>query len=268
MDNLHRTLAPVSSPAWDQIAEEASRTFRARIAGRRVVDVPDAAGPTMAAVGTGHVSPVDPPIDPPVDGVRAQCRDVVRLVELRVPFTVTRAAVDDVERGAQDSDWQPVKDAAERLATAEDRIVFTGAAGMTGIVPASSNEKVALPAEVQELPAAIAHAVTTLRIAGVSGPYALLLSSELYTEAAESVDHGYPVISHLERIVGDDGTIVFAPALTGALLVSLRGGDYTLQVGQDVSIGYLSHDDETVTLYLQESLAFLAHTAEASVVIR
>lgn len=263
MDNLHRALAPISEAAWDQIAEEADRTFRARIAGRRVVDVPDAAGPTLSAVGTGHVVL----IDAPAAGVRAQRRQVLPLVELRVPFTVTRAAVDDVERGAEDSDWQPVKDAAEQLATAEDRIVFAGAAGMTGMGPAGSNAHVALPADVQDMPAAVAHALTALRIAGVAGPYALLLSSDLYTAATESVDHGYPVIGHLERIVGDGGSIVFAPALTGALLVTLRGGDYTLQLGQDVSIGYLSHDEESVTLYLQESLAFMVNTSEASVVI-
>jgi len=262
MDNLHRELAPVSAAAWDEIAEEAARTFKVRIAGRRVVDVPDAAGPAFSAVGTGHTSAVDAP----ADGVQARQREVQPLVELRVPFTVTRAAVDDVERGAQDSDWQPVKDAAEQLATAEDRVVFAGAVGMTGIGPSSSNDAVALPGDVRELPTAVARAQTTLRIAGVEGPYALVLSSDLYTAAAEAVDQGYPILSHLERLLGPE-RIVFAPALSGALLLSLRGGDYTLQLGQDVSIGYLSHDAETVTLYLQESLAFLAFTAEASVVI-
>jgi len=262
MDNLHRELAPVSAAAWDEIAEEAARTFKVRIAGRRVVDVPDAAGSAFSAVGTGHTSAVDAP----ADGVQARQREVQPLVELRVPFTVTRAAVDDVERGAQDSDWQPVKDAAEQLATAEDRIVFGGAVGMTGIGPSSSNDTVALPGDVRELPTAVAQAQTALRIAGVEGPYALVLSSDLYTAAAEAVDQGYPILSHLERLLGPE-RIVFAPALSGALLLSLRGGDYTLQLGQDVSIGYLSHDAESVTLYLQESLAFLAFTAEASVVI-
>ena len=38
------------------------------------------------------------------------------LVELRVPFELDRQQIDDVERGANDSDWQPVKDAARRIA--------------------------------------------------------------------------------------------------------------------------------------------------------
>ena len=54
--------------------------------------------------------------------------------EFRVPFRVDRSAIDDVLRGAQDSDWQPVKDAARQIAFAEDRAVFEGyaAGGITG----------------------------------------------------------------------------------------------------------------------------------------
>jgi len=40
-----------------------------------------------------------------------------------------------------------------------------------------------------------------------------------------------------------------------------------LQIGQDVSIGYLSHTDDTATLYLQESFTFLLLTAEAAVAL-
>ena len=39
MNNLHRQLAPISDAAWSEIEEEAKRSFRRNIAGRRVVDV-------------------------------------------------------------------------------------------------------------------------------------------------------------------------------------------------------------------------------------
>lgn len=264
MDNLHRELAPISVAAWHQIEDEARRTFTLRAAARRVVDVPDAAGFGLSAVGTGHVTPVRAP----ADGVQARQRQVISVLELRVPFAVSREAVDDVERGASDSDWQPVKDAATGLATAEDRTVFYGAegTGITGIAASSSNATVALPDDVRNLPDAVAQALTVLRLAGVAGPYRLLLSTELATAVAQSTDQGYPVGEHLARIVGED-RIVWAPALDGALLLSERGGDFELRLGQDVSIGYLSHDAERIELYLQESLVFAVHTAEASVVI-
>ncbi len=229
-----------------------------------MVDLVGPAGPELSAVGTGHQRR----LDPPGDGVIAHQREVQPVVELRAPFTVTRDAVDDVERGSKDSDWQPVKDAAKAIAFAEDRAIFHGlaTAGITGIVTSSSNLPLALPSDVRELPDAVARAVSALRLAGVDGPYSLLLSAEAYTEVAETTDHGYPIRDHLARLL-PGGEIIWAPALAGALLVSTRGGDYELHLGQDVSIGYLSHDAEGIELYLQESMGFLALTAESSVAL-
>lgn len=260
MNNLHRDLAPISDAAWAQIEAEATRTFKRWIAGRRVVDVVGPMGSTLSAVGTGHLKPIEA-----ADNVQVRQREVQPVVELRVPFRVTRAAVDDVERGAQDSDWQPVKDAVKQIALAEDRTILQGyaSAGIVGIVPSSSNPVIPVPADVREVPDAVARALTALRIAGVDGPYSLLLSADLYTAVSETTDHGFPIRDHIARLL--DGEIVWAPALEGALLLTTRGGDYALHLGQDLSIGYLSHDAETIELYLQESLTFLPFTAEASV---
>lgn len=265
MNNLHRSLAPIPDAAWAQIEQEARRTFIRNLGGRRVVDVVGPEGPTLAAVGTGHLLPVNEPYP----GVAARQRLVHPLVELRVPFTVTRQAVDDVERGSQNSDWQPVKDAATRIAFAEDRTVVHGFgdAGIEGIAPGSSNVPLNLPAEVARVPDVVAQALTALRLAGVDGPYSLLLSAKSYTAVAETTDHGYPILGHLVRLLGEDGHIIWAPAIDGGLLVTTRGGDYELQLGQDLSIGYLSHDDKRIELYLQQSLTFQAFTSEASVVL-
>lgn len=262
MNNLHRELAPISDVAWTDIEAEARRTFTRHVAGRRVVDVVGPAGPTLSAVGTGHLRS----LDPTPDGVQINQREVQQVIELRARFSVARTDVDDVERGAKDSDWQPVKDAARKIAFAEDHAVFHGwvPAGISGIGPASSNAPLPLPADVQRVPDTVARALSALRLAGVDGPYSLLLSADAYTAVAETTDHGYPVRDHLARLLRD-GEIIWAPALSGALLVSTRGGDYELHLGQDLSIGYLSHDADQVQLYLQESLTFLAITAESSV---
>lgn len=67
---------------------------------------------------------------------------------------------------------------------------------------------------------------------------------------------------------GGDSTVHNAlPAIDGAFVLSTRGGDFDLQLGTDVSIGYLSHDADTVQLYLEETLTFLCYTAEASVAL-
>src|ERR1700684_2303651 len=164
MNNLHRELAPISDEAWAQIQEEAARTFKRHLAGRRVVDVEGPAGVGFSAVGTGRVRG----IDPPGDGVEARLRQVAPLVELRAPFTLSREEIDDVARGAQDADWQPVKDAARQIAFAEDRAVFEGyaAGGITGVRQETSNPPMTLPGDVRSYPEAVAEALRYLRIAG------------------------------------------------------------------------------------------------------
>lgn len=263
MNNLHRELAPISAAAWAGIEEEAARTLRRHLAGRRVVDVHGPEGFAHSAVGTGHLRD----LDPPQDGVLARAREVVPLIELRVPFRVDRQAVDDVERGAQDPDWQPVKDAARLIAFAEDRALFEGypAGGIRGVRAACCTPAMTLPANVLSYPEAIAEALRHLREAGVNGPYSVLLSADAYTAVSETSDHGYPVREHINRLV--NGEIIWAPAIEGAFVLSTRGGDFALYLGQDVSIGYLSQNASSVELYLQETLTFLVNTAEAVVAL-
>ncbi|RXH57609.1 family 1 encapsulin nanocompartment shell protein [Granulicella sibirica] len=263
MNNLHRELAPISDAAWDQIEEETTRTLKRYLAGRRVVDVPTPSGIALPAVGTGHLVS----IASPGEEIIARQREVKPLVELRVPFELTREAIDDVERGSDDSDWQPAKDAARKIAFAEDHAIFNGynEANIQGIREGTSNPMMTLPADVREYPDAVAQALSQLRLVGVNGPYSILLGAKAYTELAETRDNGHPVLEHVKRLV--DGNIVWAPAIEGAFVLTTRGGDFELVIGQDVSIGYLSHTDTAVKLYLQETFTFRMLTSEASVAL-
>lgn len=264
MNNLHRELAPITDAAWAVIEEESARTFKRHNAGRRVVDLSGPHGSDYSARGLGHTAP----IAAPNDGVVARQRVVAPLVELRVPFTLSREELDNVERGAQDTDLDPVKDAARKIAFAEDRAVFEGyaAAGITGIRAASSNRAIELPDDVFGVPEVIARAVSQLRLAGVDGPYSVLLSADLYTKVSETSNHGHPLRTHLERLV-PEGEIIWAPAIDGAFVLTTRGGDFDLTLGQDLSIGYLGHDAESVQLYFQQSMTFQVYSAEAAVAL-
>jgi len=263
MNNLHRELAPISDAAWSQIEEETTRTLKRYLAGRRAVDVPSPGGIALPGVATGHLRS----ISAPEEGIIANQREVKPLVELHVPFELSRQDIDDVERGSDDSDWQPAKDAAKKLAFAEDRAIFNGyrEAGIQGIREATSNPIETLPADVRDYPDAVAHALSQLRLVGVNGPYSVLLGANEYTALAETRDHGYPVLEHVKRIV--DGNPIWAPAIEGAFVLTTRGGDFELNIGQDVSIGYLSHTDSAVRLYLQETFVFRVLTSEASVAL-
>ena len=159
------------------------------------------------------------------------------------------------------------KIAARRLAFAEDGAIFVGynAAGITGICQGTSNPTKPLPGDVREFPEAIAEALSRLRMVGVNGPYTALLGSDAYTKLAETSDYGYPVLEHVKRLVDDK--IIWAPGVPGAVVLTTRGGDFELHIGQDTSIGYLNHTDTAVRLYLQETLTFLLLTTEAAVAV-
>jgi uncharacterized linocin/CFP29 family protein len=263
MNNLHRELAPISEAAWADIEEETSRTLKRYLAARRVVDVRGPGGFGVSAVGTGHLQA----IAAPGDGILARQREVKALVELRVPFELDRQAIDDVERGANDSDWQPAKDAARQIAFAEDGAIFDGyaAGNIGGIRQGTSNPVMTLPADVRDYPEAVAQALSQLRLVGVNGPYSVLFGADAYTALAETSDHGYPVMEHVRRLVKDE--IIWAPAIAGGVVLTTRGGDFDLHIGQDVSIGYSSHTDTAVRLYLQETFTFLLLTTEAVVAL-
>jgi uncharacterized linocin/CFP29 family protein len=199
-------------------------------------------------------------------GVEQRRRLVRPLTELRAPFALAREELDNVSRGSRDPDLKPLIEAARRLALAEDRLVFfgNGEAGGEGIVTASPHSPVSAGRGCCDFPRLVAEAMETLREAGIAGPYALALDPASYTELARTVGEvGYPVIKHVAQLL--DGPIVWAPALEHGVMLSMRGDDFELTVGRDISIGYLDHDRQTVQLYLEESLAFRVLTPEAAV---
>ena len=185
-----------------------------------------------------------------------------------MPFTLSREQIDDVERGAQDADWQPVKDAAKKIAFAEDRAVFEGyaAAASPGSARQSPTTRSRCRRTRELMPEAITQAVSELRLAGVDGPYSVLLAADEYTKVSETTEHGYPIREHIKRLI--DGDIIWAPAIDGAFVLTTRGGDFELQIGQDLVDRLPRPRRDSVQLYFQESLTFLVYTAEASVALQ
>lgn len=121
-------------------------------------------------------------------------------------------------------------------------------AGIEGVRQGISNPVLKLPADVNAYPGAVKQAVSQLRLAGVNGPYALLLGAKPYAAVSASTHDGYPVLKHIRRLL--DREFVWAPAIEGGMVVSTRGWDFELHVGQDISIGYLNHTEAAVRLYL------------------
>jgi uncharacterized linocin/CFP29 family protein len=264
MNHLLRELAPVTDDAWSQIEEEATRSVKHFLAGRRLVDFTGPLGWDVSSVDIGRV---DHLASGPLDGVEVALRKVMPLVEVRSPFTLPLAELAAASRGATDLDLDAVIAAGRAAALAEDHVIFHGYEQglIPGIVETTPHAKVAISDDYNRYPEHVAKAVAALRAADIAGPYAIALGARCFTGVTETTERGgYPVFEHLRQILGG-GPVVWAPAVDGAVVLSQRTGDFELTVGEDFSIGYRSSDAASVTLYLEESLSFRINTPEAAV---
>lgn len=254
MDLLKRGCAPILPEAWEAIDQEARRVLTLNLAGRKLVDFDGPYGWGHAAVNLGRLEPI---ANEPLPDVHASRRLVQPLIELRTPLRLSLHELDDIARGALDPDLDPVRDAAEKIAEAEDSAIFNGfaAAGIAGMSGASPHDPVYLPDNGTRYPAAIVRAREVLREAGINGPYALALGRHAYSELSQAAEDGYPIRKRIEQQI-IDGPIVRAPSIDGAILMSIRGGDFILTVGQDLSVGYQHHDQDWVELFITESFTF------------
>ncbi|MFV0317985.1 MAG: family 1 encapsulin nanocompartment shell protein [Microthrixaceae bacterium] len=266
MNHLHRDLAPITDAAWAEIDHEAKRALENFLAARRLVDFSGPHGWEAAAVTLGTVEDIG---KGPVEGVESAKRLVQTYVELRAPFTLSRQQLDAIDRGHKSPDLDAVIDAARSVASAEDRAVFHGysGGGIQGIVDSSPHDPVDIHTEYGTYPTWVAMAVARLRDAGVEGPYGIALGPDCYAGILESTeDGGYPILERLRLIL--QGPVVYAPAVSGAVVMSMRGSDFELYCGQDFSIGFSGADDDTVNLYIEESLTFHVHAPEAAVALQ
>jgi len=266
MNDLLRELAPISETAWSFIDDQARQALVVELAARKLVDFVGPKGWQESAMNLGRVQAVK---GAPSEGVTGAIRQVQPLVELRAPFALSRAELENIARGAVDPDVDALVKAAIQIARAEDRAVFHGwaAAGIAGICERTPHKALKIKDNYDAYPGTVAEAVRTLKMAGVGGPYAIALGPRCYTGLMQAMGHGgFPVLEVVKHVV--DGDVLWAPGVDGAVVLSMRGGDFELVVGRDLSIGYTGHDATKVNLYLIESLTFRVLSPEAAVCLR
>lgn len=264
MNILKRNLAPIPSEAWEFVDEEARHVLKLKLNGRKVVDFVGPKGLEFASYNTGRSIKLDGGED---TGITYLKREVLPLVEIKVPFRMKMTEFDALARGADDVDTEPLINAAQKVAEAENNMVFYGLenANIKGIVN-SSNQSFSISEDPSEILPVLIKGIDSLVNAGVGGPYTLLLNTDFYADLYRVDDRGYPLIRKVKEVVGDNIQVV--PGLkTRGLLLSNRGGDFQLIVGQDIAIGYNNNTDEEIEFFFIESLTFKVNTPEAAVVI-
>lgn len=262
MNFLKRELSPLVDEAWSEIEQEAVRVLEANLSARHVVDFDGPKGFDFSAVNLGVLSTTEE-----TGGVHFGIRQVLPLVELRVPFSMNIWDLDNLARGASHADMEPLIQAALKVAAFEERAVYRGfgKAGIKGLAESAVNRPVGLGENPGRYPDTVAEAMLTLSDAGVAGPYALVLGPRLFRRLSGDVST-YPPRQRIAKMI--EGPILHSPVIEGGYLLSLRGGDFRLTVGQDLSIGYEHHDKKSVSLYLAESFTFRVLSPEALVELK
>ncbi len=264
-DHLLRDHAPITDAGWKLIDAEARERLLPGLAARRLVDFSGPHGWEHSATNLGRVERGNVS---GLKGVEASRRVVLALIELRSRFTVSREELRASDRGAENVDFASLDAAAQRIVDAENVAVFHAwpKAGIEGITQSTPHKPIVRGKSFDDYPGCVARAVELLLRNGISGPYGLALGREDYTSVVETAEHGgYPLLDHLRSVI--KGPIAWAPGVDGAVLVSMRGGDFVFESGEDLSVGYESHDEEAVSLYIEESYSFRVLTPEAAVAI-
>jgi uncharacterized linocin/CFP29 family protein len=264
MDLMRQQLAPISDAAWDEINDEAKNVFAVHLSGRRVVDVSGPLGIQAAAVNLGRLE-VPKQKD---NELQYGIRKVQPMVEVRAPFELDIWELDNVDRGARDPDLDDLRRAAKEIAKFEERAIYDGFSegSIRGLVDSSEFDPIAVELEPGSLLDAVTKAVMRLRYADVDGPYVLALGAALHQSLDSGFEQAYPLRKRLLQVIGG-GLIVPAPFLHGGVVLSRRGGDAELTLGQEISIGYENHDARKVHLFFSESFTFRVFASEAVVAL-
>jgi uncharacterized linocin/CFP29 family protein len=264
MNLLKRELAPITDKAWEEINEQSREVFKSDLSIRKFADVTGPHGLDMGAVPGGRLTI---PKNQDKKEILYGIQQVQPLVEVRSSFTLDLWELDNVERGAGDIDLDALEKAAKRIAAFEESTIFNGlkSANIKGLKNNSEHEVLAFPTEPSHALHAVTEAVAKLKQVSVEGPYSLVLDTDKW-EMVSSYLNGYPLRSQLENVLG--GSLIFAPNLEGAMVVSTRGGDLELTLGQDLSIGYETHDKNEVKMYFTEAFTFRIHDPAAFIFMK
>jgi uncharacterized linocin/CFP29 family protein len=176
--------------------------------------------------------------------------------------------MDNISRGCEDPDLDNVTRAAQKAAQFEEESVYAGYDDgcIRGLVATSPHDAVQLSGKAEALAGEVEKAVLTLQRASIEGPYDLVLDNPTYALLEAGTGQGYPLKRRVLEITG--GSVHWSPAVKTGVLLSRRGGDFVLTVGQDFSVGFEQDEGQTLHLYLTESFTFRVLEPAAAVALK
>lgn len=263
MDLLKRDIAPITDKGWKELEEQTKHVLDNSLTARKFADVEGPMGIAFAGVSTGRFKT---PREDWEKGMNFGVREVLPMVEIRKPFEVDLWEIDNIERGAKDVNLDSLEKAAKAIANFEENIIYKGLpnSGIKGLAKSSQYRAENLPENPENILGFVGKQMNRLRNNAVKGPYTLILEEKYWLELINITD-SYPITRQLKDLLG--GQIIVNDNINKSFLISERGGDFELTIGQDTAIGYESHTSEKANMYLTESLTFRVLSPEAVVVL-
>ena len=264
MDILKKSIAPVTDKAWKEITDHTNEILRFCLTARKFVDIDGPNGLEQAGVSTGKLII---PENQSIDGVNYGIREILPMIEVRKPFELDLWELDNIERGAKKIDLASLENAVKEMAAFEEKVIYEGfePVNIKGLEKAANRKPVAMPKNINAFLKVVGNQVIELGKDAVEGPYTLVINEPEWLELVK-LSEGYPVLKQLEEILG--GKVLINHTNKDSFLVTERGGDYELVLGQDISLGYDGHDTHKVKLYLTASFTFRVLSPEAIVVFK
>jgi uncharacterized linocin/CFP29 family protein len=267
MSLFQRHLAPLDASVWALLEAQSSETLKANLTGRRLVEIRGPLGLAHHAESNGRLQGIDSP------GFDIQCgiRQVQPMIEARKAFSLSLAELQNLQRGARDINLDPLIEAAREMATFEDSVIFKGlaSAGVKGLLGSELEPMTLAKAPVKFLDS-LASALRTMRIhtleGGLNENYHLVVGPETYQYLSAHYVGSHSLLQEVQTLLM--GQVLATRAVNDeVLLVAQREDAFELVLGQDFSMGYQQHDQQSVGLYLMESFTFLLRDPSAAMIL-
>ncbi len=246
---LGREDAPFGKDVWELLDKAAVSVARGELAGRKILPLEGPFGLGFAFVPQGVKS-----LGEGVSVLEGQ-----PLVALERTFRLRKLDLAQFERNGVNLDLSPLFQAVRELAQLEEKLIFEGLSGQSGLCTAEGVLKSSLSSWDEPGKAAedVIQAISLLDGAGFHGPFALALSPRRYNLLLRR----YPgtaqtELEHIQSIVRD--SVVKAPYLEdGGVLLAVNPLYAKIVLGQDLEVGFIGPESEGYLFSVSESLALL-----------
>ena len=257
---LGRDDAPIDAETWKLIDTVAVQAAKSQLAGRRLLAIEGPYGFGLKAIPLSDYALED--------GISASVSLPLSLI--RTEFSLAKRDLAAYERDHLILDTAPVACAAMDAAAKEDRIIFNGLAGTSGLLNAEGAGSLTLSKwdKVGTAADQIIDAVTKLDTAGFHGPYSLGLAPAQYNLLLRRYPQGDGTeLEHISAIMGDG--VVKVPALKKGGVLIASGSQYaSVALGQDLAVGFNGPVGDLLEFQVYESLALIVRAPESILVLK